>query len=343
MSRVYVRGLGAVSPAGWGVPALRGALARGEPLPTSPLAHPGWDKPLLVREVPAPVRRPAFFAHPRLRRASPITFYLAGAVSEAFGSAQVAGSSPPKALGLVTCMLAGCVQYSCRFFAETLRDPATASPVLFPETIFNAPASHIGVLLGQAPLACTLLGDAATFLQGLALAADWLLEGRVEACLVAGAEETNWLLADVLWHFDHRAVLAGGAGALYLTAAPAGSAGVKLCSITGPQRYSTGLSRTQAAQRMRAALPAGAPDELLCDSTRGGARVDAPEKTAWRDWPAARLSPKAILGEGLMAAGAWQCVGACDAVAQGRFRAANVSIVGLNEQAIGARFVRVGD
>ena len=52
------------------------------------------------------------------------------------------------------------------------------------------------------------------------------------------------------------------------------------------------------------------------------------------------LSPKRILGEGLMAAAAWQCVAACDAVAGGRFAAANVSLVGSNQQAIGARFVR---
>ena len=41
-----------------------------------------------------------------------------------------------------------------------------------------------------------------------------------------------------------------------------------------------------------------------------------------------------------MAAGAWQCVAACDAVASGRFAAATVSLVGSNQQAIGARFVR---
>jgi 3-oxoacyl-(acyl-carrier-protein) synthase len=343
MNRIYVRGLGAVSPAGWGLPALRSALARGEPLPTTAVSRPAWDKPLSVREVPAPVPRPAFLAHPRLRRASPITLYLAGAVSEAYASALAAGVGPPRVLGLVICTLAGCVQYSCRFFAETLQDPATASPVLFPETVVNAPASHLGALLGQAPVACTLLGDAATFLQGLALAADWLLDGKVEVCLVAGAEEIHWLLADVLWHFDRRAELAGGAGALCLAAAPAGSGGVELGCVTSPQRYSTSLSRREAVERVRAELPAETLDELLCQSARGNARVDSAEEAAWRDWSAARLRPKATLGEGLTAAGAWQCVAACDALAQGRFRAANVSVAGLNDQAIGARFARVGD
>ena len=46
-----------------------------------------------------------------------------------------------------------------------------------------------------------------------------------------------------------------------------------------------------------------------------------------------------MLGDGLMASGAWQCVAACEALARGRFQAANVSVVGTNQQAIGARFV----
>jgi hypothetical protein len=44
--------------------------------------------------------------------------------------------------------------------------------------------------------------------------------------------------------------------------------------------------------------------------------------------PRPRLSPKRVLGEGLMAAAAWQCVAACDWIAGGKFIAANVSLVG---------------
>ena len=50
---------------------------------------------------------------------------------------------------------------------------------------------------------------------------------------------------------------------------------------------------------------------------------------------------KKILGEGLMAAAAWQCVAAVDALRHNNFSAATVSIVGCNQQAIGARFVKV--
>ena len=68
MSRIFVHGLGAVSPAGWGVPALREILRNGEPVPTVAIARPGWSKTLQVRPVPALTERPAFLAHPRLRR-----------------------------------------------------------------------------------------------------------------------------------------------------------------------------------------------------------------------------------------------------------------------------------
>jgi hypothetical protein len=41
-----------------------------------------------------------------------------------------------------------------------------------------------------------------------------------------------------------------------------------------------------------------------------------------------------------MAAGAWTCVAACREIQRGTFASANVSLVGNNQQAIGARFVR---
>ncbi len=342
MNGIFVTGLGAVSPAGWGVPALRSALERGEPLPRKPVARPGWDRPLLIREVPPASPVPAFFGHPRLRRVSPITHHVIASALEAMESAGAGGARQPEKLGLVMCLLSGCVQYTHRFFDETLRHPATASPVLFPETVFNAPASHLAALLGSAPVTYTLLGDPATFLQGVAWAADWLLEERVDGCLVVGAEETNWLLADVLWQFDHRAVLGGGAGALYLSRRPEGSPGVELSLITDAAVYSVRQNRTQAAQAMRRLLPAGQADELLCDSRQNRPRVDAAETAAWRDWPGQRLSPRSVLGEGLMAASAWQCVAACEALARDAFPAAQVSVVGPNQQAVGARFVRRG-
>ena len=339
MSRVFVCGLGAVSPAGWTVTALAEALDKGVPLPIQPLQRPGWEKPLRARCVPAPATRLAFLAHPRLRRTSPITHYAAAAALEATARLRPS-QGQSRGLGVIVCLQSGCVQYSLRFLEEALKDPATASPLLFPETVFSAPASHVAALLEDTPLVYTLMGDPASFLQGMALGIQWLEENRVDVCLAVAAEETVWLLADALWHFEHSAVISGGAGAVCLSLDPALSLGVELGAITDAHTYGDLKGRTAAAQSMRAQMPPCAPAELLCDGIADSPRVNAPELATWRDWTEARLSPKQILGEGLMAAGAWQCVAACDAVARGRYAAANVSLVGSNQHAIGARFVR---
>ena len=339
MSRVFIAGLGAVSPAGWGVAALRNALEKSEPLPPQPLQRPGWKKPLVARLVPNPPSRPEFLNHPRLRRASLITQHVVATALEATAALR-ANRDHKFRLGLVVCLQAGCVNYSCRFYEETLKDPATASPLLFPETVYAAPASHVAAVLQNVSLASSLVGDPAAFLQGVFLGAQWLEEKRVDACLVIGAEETNWILADALWHLDRSSILAAGAGALCLCREPKRSVGVELAAITDAHAYSLRQNRAQAARAMRAQLSDGSSSELLCDGVGSSPRLDGAELAAWHDWTGLRLSPKRILGEGLMAAAAWQCVAACDAVAGQKSTAVNVSIVGSNQQAIGARFVR---
>ena len=171
MSKIFVAGIGAVSPSGWNVAALRAALGKGEPLPTQPMVRPGWEKPLQTRQVPSPPVRPEFLAHPRLRRTSPITHYAAAAALEAVANLRANPAAKNLRLGIVVCLQSGCVQYSCRFYDETLKNPATASPLVFPETVYAAPTSHVAALLENVVLAYSLVGDPSSFLQGVALAA----------------------------------------------------------------------------------------------------------------------------------------------------------------------------
>jgi 3-oxoacyl-(acyl-carrier-protein) synthase len=340
MRKIFVAGIGAVSPAGWNVAALRAALGKNEPLPVQTMARPGWEKPLRVRLVPNPPVRPEFLAHPRLRRTSPITHYAAAAALEAVAGLRANPATKNLRMGIVVCLQSGCVQYSCRFYDETLKNPATASPLVFPETVYAAPASHVAALLENVVLAYSLVGDPSAFLQGVALGAEWLAENRVDACLVIGAEETNWIIADALRLLDRPAIVAAGAGALCLCREPKFSAGIELAAITDAHTFSARLNRLQAAHAMRHQLGKNSTGELLCDGIGDNPRTDAAERAAWNDWTNARISPKQILGEGLMAAAAWQCVAACDAVAEKKFVAVSVSMVGSNQQAIGARFVR---
>jgi hypothetical protein len=337
MSRVFVCGLGSVSPAGWGVETLREALEKKEALPIQPLTRPGWQKPLNMRPVPnLPVRLP-FLAHPHLRRTSPLTQYAAAAALEAVKKVRPDSEAHPR-IGIIVCLQTGCVQFSSRFFEETLKNAATASPLLFPETVFAAPACHVAALLEKTPLVCTLTGDASAFALGLALGIDWLHEGRVDACLAIGAEEIHWLSADALRHFDRQAVISSGAAALCLSLNPEWSSGLELELITDAHSYTAVTDRRRAAKKMRAQMPAQNPAEVLCDGLNNSPRADAAETSAWADWNGPRISPKLVLGEGLMAAAAWQCVAACDLIAGGKFSAANVSLVGANQQAVGVRF-----
>lgn len=338
---ISIAGIGAVSPAGWGVKALRLALAGNEPVPTTDLARPGWKKPLRVRTVPAPLAKSPALAHPRLRRVSAITRYAVAAAIEALGQDATSVVARPQRLGVILCAMSGCVNYSRRFYDEVLKDPPSASPLVFPETVFNAPSSHLATLLGTPAINYTLVGDPGTFLQGLALGADWLVRDRVDACVVVGAEEIDWATADSFKMFSRRLVLSEGAGAVYLRRAEQ-SFDVQLHSITDSHLFLRSQRRADAVQRMRADLPPADRSHLLCEGTQGVPRFDADEVKVWRDWPGMRLAPKAVLGEGLMAAAGWQCVATLAALLEGQFPAATVSVVGCNQQAIGAHFVRTG-
>jgi hypothetical protein len=339
VSRIFVHGLGAVSPAGWGVAPLAAVLTQGDPVPAQRLVRPGWEKPLCIRNVPPPETRPAFFAHPRLRRASDITLHTVATALEALGDDVVPIQAGNLRLGIVVCTMTGSVTYSRRFYEEVLREPTLASPLLFPETVFNAPASHLAAYLNTSGTGYTLVGDDGTFLQGLAMAADWLLDDRADGVVVVGTEEMDWVVTEAIRLFQHDAIHSAGAGAIYLRKGKPPAAGAELAGITDSFLITQSQNRTEAARKMRAQLPPCGSDELLCVSAQPNPLVAAAENVAWRDWSGRRLAPKSMLGEGFTASAAWQCVAACNVIASGQFLAVNASVVGANQQAIGARFL----
>ena len=340
MSQVVIRGIGAVSPAGWGATALLDALKSNARCPEGQLAWPGRSRPLRCYSVPKPAARPSFVAHPRLRRTSPIAQYAVAAALEALGDHAPGANNTPRRLGIVYCAMTGCVNFSRRFYDETLKDPATASPVVFPETVFNAPASHLAALLNTTAINYTVVGDPGTFLQGLALAADWLLSDRVDACLVVGAEELDWLVAGTFGLFDPAGIVSEGAGALYLARGTENSKFVSLQAVTQPYLFLEKGQRAHAASRARAELGTPAAGALLCDGVQGVPRLDSDEWHAWQDWNGPRCSPKRLCGEAFVAAAAWQCVAAVGALQRDQCSSAEVSVVGCNQQAIAARFGR---
>lgn len=307
MSGVFLSGCGAVSPAGWGQEKLLVAL-RGDVLPPSQtIERPGWTRPLTVRRVPAPNPRPAWAAHPRMRRSAAISQFAMGAAAEALRDS---GSG---SLGIVFCTTCGCVNYSRRFYDEVLRDPTVASPLLFPETVFNAPVSHLSAVLGTAAANYTLVGDTGVFLHGLALAASWLEAGRVERCLVVAAEEVDWIIADALRHFRKSATLTEGAGAVLLTRERTASTFAELECVSDPVQFAKSDRRSQRAnalQRVASALPMSL-----------AASVDA-----------------TYLGEGFSASTVWQVLAAINGARQSQLPRATVCVPGAYQEAIGASF-----
>ena len=329
--RITIAGTGAVTAAGWGVPALLGAIDRGLPLPVDHIARPGSDasRTLPVRRVPKLPDRAAFMAHPRLRRSSLISRFAAAASLEALGD----DYDKTRRTGVIFTLLNGCVNYSGRFFGEVLHDPATASPLLFPETVFNAPASHLATLLGFSAPAFTLIGDSAQFIPGLELAVQWLLDDVVDACLVVGAEEVDALTAEALHFLAPGAILTEGAGAIYLER---NGRGPYINEIAGPipiQGPPGRAARTAAAQHLRHSLTPPIPGTLLVDDAAGCSRSDAPGLAAWQDWPGLRLSPRRLLGEAPGASTALQCVLAAELVRSGKTAHALVTATGADQQA----------
>jgi hypothetical protein len=291
--------------------------------------------------VPAPPSRLEFLKDARMRRSPPIAHYVVASALEALGEDRALVFEGTSRLGVVICTMCGCVTYSRRFYDEVLHQPALASPLLFPETVFNAPGSHLAALLRSAGPNYTVVGDQGSVVTGLAIAADWLLQEHVDGCLVVGAEELDWMIADAMGMFSRRIVPAEGAGALYLQLDRSPSAGTIIAAVASSHLYRRDRTRETCIRRMRADLPPIRAGELLCDGWQEAPRIDGAEMRIWRDWTGPRISPRRILGEGLVAGAAWQLVAAADTLNRGLYTAATVSLVGSSEQATGVRCERV--
>jgi hypothetical protein len=338
VSGVFVHGLGAVSPAGWNVELLHAAVSKQSVAAPIQVPRPGWPAGVQVRRVPAPTTKPTFLAHARLRRSSPISHFAVSAALEAIGADAAAVSAGKVRLGIILCVMSGCVNYSRRFYDEVLKEPSTASPLVFPETVFNAPCSHLAALLGAKGITYSIVGDPGTFLQGLALGGEWLLNREVDGCLVIGAEEGDWITADAFRHFSRKLILSEGAGAIYLKSEHPAKTAIELKGVTDSYSFFNHETRLAAAKKMRAELPPGSGEDLLVQGTQGIPVLDAPENRVWQNWPGRRLSVKRFLGEGLTAGAAWQCLAGIKMLQAQGSGSLLVSVAGCNQQVIGAHF-----
>jgi len=177
-------GSGAVTPAGIGLPA----LLHGTPVETMmPLvARPDRSWPVYRVNLKTPAFE-RWQKEPRLRRASPISFFLVEAAEQALAGLDAEQRTET---GLVVAFSTGCLNYSRRFFEAIItQGQKAASPALFPETVFNSPISHVAATLKLEGAAYALAGDETAWIAALKTAWLWIEQGRVKNVLVLGAEE----------------------------------------------------------------------------------------------------------------------------------------------------------
>ncbi len=319
---IAITGVGAVTPAGWGIPALLDCLRNKQSLESAAFNVGGQEKPYRRRLVPKPNDAQKLFRNPRLRRASPVSRYLAAAAFEALSGHPLEQLQQDGfRLGVVVSCYTGCVNYSQRFYGEVLNDPATASPIVFPETVFNAPSSHLSALLGSSEMNYTLVGDESQFLTALEIGINWILEDEVDAVIVAASEESNWLSAEGLSLFSNAPILGEGAAAILLE--QHSSPEVRIDLITNSLAYNNREPRQKTLEHMRSQLIDADEAEIVFESINEG--------SLWEDFGGQRISVRELLGEGFGASVAWSCAAAAGYLRLGEFNSALVSGAGMDQ------------
>jgi 3-oxoacyl-(acyl-carrier-protein) synthase len=272
----------------------------------------------------------------------------------------------------------GGVIYTKRFYHEVVESGAqAASPLLFPETVFNAPASHLAAILGITGASYTLVGDGAVGLLALKMAEDLLQSDSLDRCLVVAAEEADWLLCDAYrrWHLLRTAppiepfrphprgmILSEGAGAIVVDRT--GPTAIE--KIDAGSNFRKQREAAACVDQVFSRLAAGTDDFVVASAN--GTFIDAAEATAIaQHCPRSTVyTPKVALGEGVGAASLWQVICAAQMLRTGavppmshsptagafelhreprrgvRTRRAIVSVCGMNQQVAGLS-LRVAD
>lgn len=337
MSRIVVVGSGAVTPVGWGMAPMMEAIDKGLPPEVYPLERStdqGETITTSVMKVPRLTDRSLLPKSPRLRRASALGKYAAAAMFEALGSERFEAAKAGEVRVAVICTLMnGCVNYSNRFFGEVLTDPSVASPILFPETVYNAPSSHLSAVMNSSAPNDTLVGDGAEWFTGLELATEWLDRGDCDLCVVVATEEMDWLSAEAMGYYDSSMIPSEGSAAVVL-----GVEGEGPCLNLIPDPVSYAEVADPAAAMAELWQELNVDDDLRTiwsDGRNGGCHSEAVEDLPWNG---PRLSVRKVLGEAMGASAALQTVAALEWLRSGRADRAVVTAVGGNEAAGGVVF-----
>ena len=287
-----IRGTGWVTPLGADPDEVWGRLMAGERAEAKPLANPESGR--VHAHIPVPPKLvEALGRNPRLRRSSPLSYFAAtaGLAALAEGGLAVADAKDAR-LAIIFAVASGSVVYTRRFYEQVAKQGAqAASPLLFPETVYNAPASHLSALLGIDGASYTLVGDSSVGIAALKLAEQLLEMGEADHCLVAGTEELDWVLCEGYrdWRFASRsgcaelysapatgAVLGEGAAALLLART---GPGISLQSVHEGISYRTRAEgKTRYCARLRSPELRSGPTASLAQPTAASPTAAKPKR-----------------------------------------------------------------
>jgi len=324
-----IAGMGWVTPLGNSVDAVWERLLRGDEASATPISEQLADRSYSAFRVPESAV--TGLAHPRLRRASVISRFAATAGLEALQAAGVkVDSQNAGRIALIFAISNGGVIYTKRFYRDVVETGAqSASPLLFPETVFNAPASHLAAILGVTGTTYTVVGDGAVGLLAIKMAEDVMMDKSLDYCLVVGTEEIDWLLCDAYrrWRLLRSAppiepfgkqkrgmILSEGAGAIVLarlprrSAAEAGEGSITIeCAHPGGC-YGKRAEAEEILKRIVRDLSQVEIDFVI--SSANGTFIDQAEQGALKQVipDAVTYAAKPALGESVGASGLWQVI-----------------------------------
>jgi 3-oxoacyl-(acyl-carrier-protein) synthase len=313
-----IAGMSWVTPLGSSVDEVWQQLVAGETAPVEILENEKNGARYLVRRVPSSTPFPS---HPRLRRASAISRFAAAAGLTALRQAKQP-LPPLDRIALVFAISNGGVIYTRRFYADIVKSGAqSASPLLFPETVFNAPASHLAAILGISGASYTVVGDGAVGILALKLAEDLIASSDLDACLVVAAEEIDPLVCEAYrqWRFlrdpkkpetGRGMIMSEGAGAVLLKRSNGGS---EIDQIVPGANF---FRRSEASARLGSVVARLENEIGFCIGSANGTFIDRAERVAVGD-EIPLYSPKIALGESVGASVFWQLITAAKALETG--------------------------
>ena len=320
-------GLGWVTPLGSSIEEVWAQIRAGAGAEAATLGDSLGERSCLAFSVPSAAIAEAV-GHPRLRRSSAISRFAVVAGLGALRDATLELDEGKAArTALIFAISNGGVIYTKRFFHEMVHSgAAAASPLLFPETVFNAPASHLAAILGITGASYTLVGDGAVGILALKMAEDSMANPDLDRCLVVGAEEADWLLCDAYrkWRlmraappiepFAHRPkgmILSEGAGAVLLTRD--GKDDIALERVHAGGNFLRQSDLAGQLDTICGELP-GAADVMIASAN--GTFIDAAERAAAAKYfpRAAVYTAKPPLGESVAASAIWQVICAAQAL-----------------------------